>query len=56
MSPDSSKHVPKGGGVLAIPSGLSNRNLPIRVQRPPKERDETVKAKEQRRRALDSQV
>ncbi len=39
-SPDDSEHIPKGGGLLAIPSGLSDRNLPIRVQRLSKERHE----------------
>src|SRR6266849_5525810 len=56
MSPDENKHVTKSGGVLAIPGRLSDRDLPIGMQRPPKERHETVEAEEQGRRALDSQV
>jgi hypothetical protein len=56
MSPDDSKHVTKGGGVLAIPGRLSDRDLPIRMQRPSKERHEAVEAKEQRSRAKSGQV
>src|SRR5258708_23732576 len=56
MSPDGSEHVTKGGGVLAIPGRLSNRKLPIRVQRLPKEGHQTVEAKEERSRALDGWI
>ena len=56
MLPDKSEHIPKSGGVLAIPGRLRDRNLPIRVHRLPKEGHETVEAKEQRSRALDGSI
>jgi hypothetical protein len=56
MPPDKSEHIPKGGRVLARPGRLSDRNLPIRVQRLPKEGYQTVEAKEQRGRALDGSI
>ncbi len=56
MPPDESEHVTKGGGLLAIPGRLSHRNVPIRVQRLPKECHEAVETKEQRSRALDSSI
>src|SRR5690349_10479632 len=56
MLPDESKPIPKGGNLLAIPAGLSNRNLSIRMQCLPKERDQAIQPKEQRRGPFDSQV
>src|SRR6266699_1088782 len=56
MPPDNSKHITEGGGVLAIPGRLSDRNLPIRVQRLPKEGHQTVEAKEQRSRTLNGSI
>src|SRR5260370_30808728 len=56
MPPDEREHVTKGGGVLAIPGRLSDRDLPIRVQRLPKEGHQTVEAKEQRSRALNGLI
>ena len=56
MSSEDGEHVTKGSGLLAIPGGLSDRNVPIRVQRLPKECHEAVEAKEQRRRAFNGQV
>src|SRR5260221_3241692 len=56
MPPDEREHVTKGGGVLAIPGRLSDRDLPIRVQRLPKECHEAVEAKEQRSRALNGLI
>src|SRR5437879_2924564 len=56
MSPDKGEHVTKGSGVLVILGRLSDRDLPIRVQRPPKERHEAIEAKEQRSRAFNGSV
>src|SRR5690348_11315356 len=56
MPPDESEHVTKGGGLLAIPGGLCERNLPIRLQGLPKRSHQTVETKEQRSRALDSSI
>src|SRR6266705_5111460 len=56
MTSDDREHVTEGSGVLAIPRCLSDRNVPIRVQRQPKECREAVAAKEQRRRAFDGSI
>src|SRR6266700_7418865 len=56
MPPDKSKHVTKGGDVLAIPRRLSDRDLPIRVQRLSKKCHQTVEAKEERSRALNGLI
>src|SRR2546421_7382884 len=56
MPPDESEHVTKGGGLLAIPSGLRHWNLSIRMQGLPEEGHETVETKEQRSRALNSPI
>jgi hypothetical protein len=56
MSPDKSEHVTKGGGVLAIPGGLSDRNVAIGIPCLPKECHEAVKAKEQRSLAFNGQI
>jgi hypothetical protein len=56
MPPDESKHLSKGGSLLAIPACLSNWNLPIRMQRLSKERDQAIQPKEQRGSPLDSQI
>src|SRR5258707_4636865 len=56
MPPDEREHGTYGGGVLAIPGRLSDRDLPIRVQRLPKEGHQTVEAKEQRSRALNGLI
>jgi hypothetical protein len=44
--PNESEYVTEGSSLLAIPSCLSDRDVPIRVQRPPKERYKAVEAKE----------
>jgi len=56
MSPGESEHGTYGGGVLAIAGRLRDRNLPIRVQRLPKEGHQTVETKEQRSRALNGSI
>jgi hypothetical protein len=56
MPPDKSEHIPKSGSLFAIPGRLRDRNLPIRVQRLPKECHETVEAKEEWSRALEGSI
>src|SRR5260370_41942241 len=56
MTHGESRQVTKGGGVLAIPRRLSDRDLPIRVQRLSKKCHQTVEAKEQRSRALNGLI
>ena len=56
MPPNESKYVTKGGSVLAIPRRLSDRDLPIRVQRLSKKCHQTVEAKEERSRALNGLI
>jgi hypothetical protein len=56
MPPDDSENGTYGGGVLAIPGRLSDRNLSIRMQCLPKECHEAVEAKEQRSGALNGQI
>src|SRR4051794_36352158 len=56
MVPDKSEHVTEGGSLLTIPGGLSDRNLPIRAQRLPKEGHKAVEAEEQGSRALNRSI
>src|SRR5215472_15137222 len=56
MLPDESKHITKGGNLLAIPARLRNRNLSSRMQRLPKECDQAIQPKQQRGSPFDRQI
>ena len=56
MSPDDSEYITESGGLLAIPSCLSDRNTAIGIQFLPKECHEAVEAKEQWSRAIERSI
>ena len=56
MSSDDCEDVTEGGALLALPGGLSERQVPIGVQCLSKERGEAGEAKEHRRRAVDGAI
>ena len=56
MAPYEGKYISKCGCLFVIPCCLSNRNLSIRLQRLPKERDQAIQPKEQRGGPFDRQI